>query len=77
MTLTLGVDVGVVDLVMGRVWKKSGLGGFGYTRIFKCRVSRVWVLKKVGFERVISGSGIPGPITTFNNSLPSRAGPAA
>ena len=48
---------------MGRVWKKSGSGGFGYTRIFKCRVRVSQVLKKVGFGRVISGLDIPGPIT--------------
>ena len=35
-------------LVMGRVWKKSGLGGYGYTRIFKCLVRVCQVLEKSG-----------------------------
>ena len=52
---------------MDQVWKKSGLGGFGYTRILECRVRVCRVLKKVGFGRVILGLGIPGLITT---SLP-------
>ena len=46
--------------LMGHVWKKSGSGGFGYTRILEFRVR---VLKKGGFGRVILGSGIPGLIT--------------
>ena len=50
-------------LVMGRVLKKLGSGGFGYTQILESRVRVYRVLKKVGFERVISGSGIPGLIT--------------
>ena len=37
---------------------------YGYTRVLKSRVRVCQVLKKVGFGRVISGSGIPGLITT-------------
>ena len=35
-------------VVMGRVWKKSGSGGYGDTRIFKCRVRICLVLEKLG-----------------------------
>ena len=51
--------------MIGRVWKKSGSGGFEYTRILGCRVRVCRVLKKVGFRREISGSGIPGLITNL------------
>ena len=53
-------------LLMGSVWKKSCLGRFGYTQILNCRVRVSQVLKKVWFMRVISGSGMPGPITNWN-----------
>ena len=52
-------------VVMARVWKKLGSSGDGYTRILECRVLVCRVLKKVGFGRVISGSGIPGLITNI------------
>ena len=39
---------------------------FGYTQILECRVRVCRVLKKVGFGRVISGSGISGLITNSN-----------
>ena len=49
---------------MGRVRKKSGSGGYGNFRNLKSRVRVCRVLKKLGFGREFSGSGIPGPITS-------------
>ena len=54
---------------MHRVLKKSSSGWCRYTRILECRVRVCRVLKKVGFGRVISGSGIPGLITSVNSQL--------
>ena len=33
---------------MGRVWKKSGSGGYKYTQILKSRVQVCWALDKLG-----------------------------
>ena len=40
--------LGMYFLVMGRVWKKSGSGGFGYTRILKSLFRVCQVLEKLG-----------------------------
>ena len=50
---------------MGRVGKKPGSGRYGNSRTLKSRVRFCRVLKKLGFGREFSGSGIPGPITNF------------
>ena len=58
---------------MGRVRKKSGSGGYGNFRNLKSRVRVCRVLKKLGFRRELSDSGIPGPITNeHKNDAKSR-----
>jgi len=48
---------------MGRVQKKSSSGGYKNSRNLKSRARVCRVLKRLGFGREFSGSGIPGPIT--------------
>ena len=38
----------LLPIVNGRVWKKLGLGGYGYNRKLKCRVWECRVLKSSG-----------------------------
>ena len=54
---------------MGWVWKKSGSGRYGNSRNLKSRVRVCRVLKKLWFEREFSGSGIPGPITSYRTTI--------
>ena len=65
---------GILAVLMGRVWKQSGSGGFWYTRICKSRAQVCRVLEKSNSGGQISdGSGMEkvrfGQVRVNLNSL--------
>ena len=65
------VGFGYVGYWKSRVRAGNEISGIGYSRVI-CSVSQISDasgMEKVGFGRVISGSGIPGPITSMDTIL--------